>query len=301
VVLEVYQIKHISKDTYRVTGRTDADAMLRIDGVRYPVDQNGFFSVEADIKEGTDFEIDVQDLNGNTDSKVATARAPPGPPAAFNWSPIGIWASLISIMVVVGLVGGTERGKLWALFFLFVPLYTKIKKNTVLDHYTRGQIHGYIVANPGDHYNSIKESLKLNNGTLAYHLRVLEREGIVKSRSDGIYKRFYPMGMKVPEATGTRLTEIQKIIIKRIRETPGISQKEMARLVGVSPSTINYHISILKSAGIVRSERRGMRVGYFIERFEDMPQPVKDSIEKKTGRRRRKTRKRKLKKESEEA
>jgi predicted transcriptional regulator len=186
-----------------------------------------------------------------------------GPSVTFYLS-----VSVLLMVMVVGVGGNTERGRLFLLALLFIPLYTKMKKNTVLEHYTRGQIHGYIVANPGDHYNSIKEALKLNNGTLAYHLRVLEKEGVIKSRSDGVFKRFYPSGMKVVENDGDNLTEIQKIIIKHVNETPGISQKDLSHLLGVSPSTVNYHIGILITKGILHSERRGMRVGYFIDRPE---------------------------------
>jgi predicted transcriptional regulator len=268
VTLDLVYFQRLSKDTYLVSGRTDPDATLTINGVAYAVEPSGFFSVRTDIKDGSKANVEVKDPMGNANQIQKTLPGSPAGVVRFDWGPFMMSLSFLSVVVVVGVVGGTERGKLFALFFLFVPLYSRMKKNTVLDHYVRGQIHGYIVANPGDHYNSIKEALKLNNGTLAYHLRVLEREGIVKSRSDGIYKRFYPSDMKVPENDGTRLTEIQKIIIKRIKETPGISQKEMSRLVGVSPSTINYHIDILKSAGLVRSERRGMRIGYFLEDME---------------------------------
>ena len=268
VTLELVNVQRVSKDKYTITGRTDQDATLTINGVQYPIEPSGFFKVTANIKDGSKVDIEAKDTIGNTNNYKMTVPKSPAGPVRLDLGPAFISITLLSVVVALGYVGGTERGKLFVLFFLFVPLYSRMKKNTVLDHYVRGQIHGYIVANPGDHYNSIKEALKLNNGTLAYHIRVLEREGIVKSRSDGIYKRFYPSDMKVPENDGTRLTEIQKIILKRIKETPGISQKEMSRLVGVSPSTINYHIDILKSAGLVRSERRGMRIGYFLEDLE---------------------------------
>jgi len=270
VSLELVNIQRTAKDRYAISGRTDPDASLTINGVQYPVEPSGFFKVTADIKDGSKVIIEAKDPIGNTNNYQMTVPKSPAGPVRLDLGPAFISISLLSVVVALGYVGGTERGKLFVLFFLFVPLYSRMKKNTVLDHYVRGQIHGYIVANPGDHYNSIKDALKLNNGTLAYHIRVLEREGIVKSRSDGIYKRFYPADMKVPENDGTRLTEIQKIILKRIKETPSISQKEMSRLVGVSPSTINYHIDILKSAGLVRSERRGMRIGYFLEDLEVM-------------------------------
>jgi DNA-binding transcriptional ArsR family regulator len=281
VTLDNVYFERIGKDRYIVSGRTDPDASLNINGKAYSVEPTGFFRVVVNTKDGSKIDVTATDPMGNLKSAQMTTPQGHAGTVAFNWGPAILVLSFGTVVMVVGLVGGTERGRLLALFYLFVPLYSRMKKNTVLDHYVRGQIHGYIVANPGDHYNSIKEALKLNNGTLAYHIRVLEREGIIKSRNDGIYKRFYPADMKVPENDGTRLTEIQKIILKRIKETPGISQKEMSRLVGVSPSTINYHIDILKSAGLVKSERRGMSIGYFLEDIIALKDAEKLSMDRK--------------------
>jgi predicted transcriptional regulator len=172
----------------------------------------------------------------------------------------------ISLMAMVGValfLGGTEVG-LFALSSFLILLYTRIKQEEILDNYTRGQIKGYITANPGDHYNSIKNALELNNGTLAYHLRKLESESIIKSRTDGIYKRFYPYGMRVPEPNGKTLTEIQKVILGRVAETPGISQKEIAGFLQVSSGTINYHMETLIKLGRVIRKRDGMKVRYYI-------------------------------------
>jgi PKD repeat protein len=180
--------------------------------------------------------------------------------------PFGLVTAIAFILIVViGLTwffGGTELGVYSAFSFLMF-VYTKIKREEILDNYIRGQIHGYIVANPGDHYNSILKALKLNNGTLAWHIRKLEDEGVVKARTDGIHKRFYPSETAVPEPDGGALTEVQRMIMAKVRETPGISQKDIAGLLKVSGSTVNYHIGTLVVQGKVRQERDGMKVRYF--------------------------------------
>jgi predicted transcriptional regulator len=159
---------------------------------------------------------------------------------------------------------GTEIGK-YKLFTFLAPLYLKTKKEEVLDNFIRGQIYGYIKANPGDHYNSIKRALDIDNGVFTYHLNVLEREGLIKSRRSGMYRCFYPIAAKIPEENGSGLNETQLLIVEKIKETPGISQKDIASLLGVSPSTIDYHIRKLISTNIVRSERIGMRIKYYLK------------------------------------
>jgi len=155
---------------------------------------------------------------------------------------------------ILGLIGGTETGKYAFLSLVFIPLYTKIKKNKVLDHYLRGKIHGYIIANPGEHYNAIKEQLNVTNGALSYHLRVLEREAYVRSRMDGIFKRFYPADMKLP-TTQRNISSFQEVILTIVKNNQGLSQKDIAKRIGASSQVINYHIKILEESELIRVDR----------------------------------------------
>ncbi|UCD92847.1 MAG: winged helix-turn-helix transcriptional regulator [Methanobacteriota archaeon] len=175
--------------------------------------------------------------------------------------------ALIGILAFCGsVIAGNENVKLAFLLLFIVPLYTKIKREKILDHFVRGKIYGYILANPGEHYNAIREALGLTNGSLAYHLRTLERERFIKSKKFGIYRRFYPMEMRIPE-DGFRVNEIQKTILGTIKHNPGISQKEIASFVNLTPPTINYHIGILLSAGLVRLRRKGRRTQCYLEQL----------------------------------
>ena len=121
-------------------------------------------------------------------------RAPPRHGAVISVEAVGI--ALAVFLALGGIAVGWNEVVMFALITQLLPLYSKIRREEVLDQYTRGKIHGYIIANPGEHYNSLKAQLRLKNGTLAYHLRVLEREGYVKSVRDGPFKRFYPQSWK---------------------------------------------------------------------------------------------------------
>jgi len=159
---------------------------------------------------------------------------------------------------IIGLLGGTEIGR-YALFAgLLIPLYTKLMKDQVLDHYLRGKIHGYIIANPGEHYNAIKEQLDVTNGALSYHLRVLEREGYIRSRFDGMYKRFYPSEMKLPRSS-RQISSFQEVILTIVKNNQGLSQKDIAKRIGVSSQVINYHIKLLEDADLIKVDRTRRR------------------------------------------
>jgi predicted transcriptional regulator len=166
------------------------------------------------------------------------------------------------VLVILGALAATEVGK-WSLLGLLVPLYSKLKKEDVLEHFTRGKIYGYIMANPGDHYNSIQKTLDIPNGTFAYHLRVLEKEGYIRSARYGTNRCFFPANMNLPPEEGV-LRAGQKLIVDKILEEPGISQKQIASSLGVSSATVNYHVKDLLKLGLVETERKGMRLKYYV-------------------------------------
>jgi DNA-binding MarR family transcriptional regulator len=173
----------------------------------------------------------------------------------------------VTVLGAVGALGASavaSENVKYGLLMIFIPLYSKIKREQVLDHFVRGQIYGYVLANPGEHYNAIKLALNLTNGSLAHHLKTLERELFVKSKRFGLYRRFYPMHMKIPEDGFFTPNEIQKTIVDLIRATPAITQKEIAGRLGLTPPTVNYHVGILSEHGAIRVERAGRKTHCFV-------------------------------------
>ena len=167
-----------------------------------------------------------------------------------------IFTLTLGCIIGVFFVTGTEIGYFAFISALVVPLFVRLKKEKVLSNFTRGEIFGYIKANPGVHYMAILQTLELENGVLAYHLLVLEREGYIKSVRDGLYKRFYPREMKIPTKV-IQLSRLQKDIIDKIKDNPGITQSGIAKGLGESKQVINYNIKVLEKGGIVRLERNG--------------------------------------------
>ena len=168
-------------------------------------------------------------------------------------------AGTIGTLTLIG-IALTETGKykILAMLLLAVPMFTKIQKEDVLDHFVRGQIYGYVKVYPGAHYNQIMRELDIKNGTLSYHLYILEKTGIIKSRKEGYrYRAFYPTEVKFPEKERYRLTELQINIIKLIQDNKGINQKNIAMKLGENHQTISYNIKVLQHAGIINTNRKG--------------------------------------------
>lgn len=189
-----------------------------------------------------------------------------------------LWADKNKETIAVssaGTIGGltllgfilTETGKykLIALLALSVPLYTRIRKVDVLDQFVRGEIYGYIKANPGVYYNQIIQDLEIKNGSLSYHLHILEKSDIIKSRIEGYrYRAFYPTDMKFPDIERNRLTELQLDIMNIIMENKGISQKEISKTLNEKHQTISYNIKILYQAGLIDVSKKGRKTNCYI-------------------------------------
>ncbi|MCI0497034.1 MAG: winged helix-turn-helix transcriptional regulator [Thermoplasmata archaeon] len=173
--------------------------------------------------------------------------------------------SLSVMMVCVGLFR-FEVSRI-PLLALFIPLYTRMRRDDVLDHFLRGRIFEYIKVNPGVNFSEILRYFDLNNGTLTYHLNVLEREKYVKSIRDGVYRRYYLAGTHVEEE---HLSDVKHRILQVIHDFPGISQSNIAKLIGASRRLVNYHIKALESQEVIEITREGRNSHIYLRKELDL-------------------------------
>jgi predicted transcriptional regulator len=268
-----------TRDTFESTAseRRGPIASILLDQASVDVEAGQFVYVNVQVQTAADappgsyesFFL-ARSAASNTSSGITLTVVVPPVPVRTPDSPAGpnyyLWFGiplLIAGACLMVFIGGTEIGLLAFLQFILVPLFVRIKKDRVLDHFTRGQIFGFIRANPGTHYIAIQEHMELQNGVLAYHLKVLEREEYIVSEREGIYKRFYPKHMKIPRKE-RQLSRVQVDIISALRTHPGTSQNGLARMLGESKQVIGYHIRVLEKAGIVLVEREAQATRCFL-------------------------------------
>jgi uncharacterized membrane protein/DNA-binding MarR family transcriptional regulator len=223
------------------------------------------FTVDFDASTEGDHQIDAYlDVPGGVPAEQSSAELPS--PIRAEPIKVGVGAMLLPLIIgsVLGLgVGalaiiGTEAGRFALMAMLLLPLYTRLRPQQVTDQFVRGQILGYVKANPGETYTSIRRALRLGNGQFVYHARVLETQGLIRSVKDGANRRFYPADMRVPtEIKDLHLNHVQRIIYSIVMEYPGISQRKIAKLVNLSPSTVSYHVNIMTKIGVIDRHRSG--------------------------------------------
>src|SRR2546428_7357619 len=187
--------------------------------------------------------------------------APASPPAQLLPQREAVSLGLGAILAAIFL--STEIGRYGVFKVIVFPLYSRLKKEEVLDHFVRGQIYGYIVCHPGQHYNSMRQDLKVTNGTLAHHLRTLEMMGFIKSYRDGVFKRFYPVEVSVPQEKGVKLSDLQVSILEMIRSGSGPTQLVIAEQLEVTQQTVSYNLRTLSREGAIRMEKDGRNTRYY--------------------------------------
>jgi len=200
----------------------------------------------------------VRDAGGNEAVATAALRIVANP----TFDPLWLVGAVVAWFTALG-IAGTERGRMAFLSWFVLPLYSRLKKDEVLDQFTRGQIYGYI---------DIKRNLQLNNGTLTHHLSVLERDGLVRSKNVGTRKLFFAKGARVPE-DGGGMHEVQQQILKHLQESGGLAVSDVAGVIGISRQLAIYHLRDLSRRGLVRIERRAFRIVAYAEEPEPPPPP----------------------------
>jgi parallel beta-helix repeat protein len=207
---------------------------------------------ELTIEEDTDLVISL-----SQETPIVTPSAP-----KFPWA----------LVLMIGFIGafGVSAMLLEVLKFgiisLFIPLYSRLSKDKLLDQPTRYKIFGYIIGNPGAHFGLIKDDLDLGSGQLVYHLKQLEEAHMVYSREDGAKKRFYPADVPRTKKATPNISDIQEEILGIVEFNSGIVQKKIASSVGISRQVAGYHLTKMEQKGLIDEEVVGREARYYASR-----------------------------------
>lgn len=193
------------------------------------------------------------------------------PPVRTQSNRAGQWMEMAAIAGVVG-TGGAALGVIATLsteigrYKLFkalsvVPLFSRFERDDVLEHNTREQLYQFIRNNPGPSFSDLRRELSLSNGTLVHHLRILEMQEFIKPVRDGFRTRFYLRGPRIVPTT--YLTRTQTAILEAIHSNPGVTQKDLAAMLGLPRESVFYHARKLEGVGKLRVSKEGKWRRYF--------------------------------------
>ena len=141
------------------------------------------------------------------------------------------------------------------------------KRMALLLHPFRRDLYQVLCENPGTYLLELVELLESPLGTLTWHLRILEREGLVKSIKFAGKRLYYPKMLRSREAEMAYLTmrsETAQKIFAFIVNNPGCYQEQMAETLGVHHDTVRWHVSRMEEVGLVRVEKDGRKKKHFL-------------------------------------
>ncbi len=227
---------------------TDNDGMP--DGWEY---DNGLYPLvfSADNDEDGDGYSDLREYQMEWDPQNETIPDIDTDPGATDneskeMDDSGVFICLPLFIIAVGVI----------VFIIIIGLYSKIKKDKLLDHETRQKIFDFIKDNPGTYYSQIRKDLDLAHGVVTHHLNMMETQELVFSKQDRQFRRFYVDGLykDAPMVTG-----VQKKVLDEIRRYPGLSQKQIAEHLDLYPMLISYHVGQLEELNLVEKRKEGRK------------------------------------------
>lgn len=247
------------------------DGVARIHGIVDP-DPIGAEGVEPGDTLDLGGELLLQPVNPSDDARAfrllvagRVDRVGPGPSGDGVLQDAAMWAGL-GLVGAVGLAWAWPALKFGLARYLVVPLYARIHKDEVLEHPVRDDILTTVSDQPGISASELGRRTRCGWGTLVYHLSVLEREKMVWSTREGRHRRYFAQGRvnySDRDALGLLRNASSRRLADAVRQTPGVIQKDLSHRLGLSPSTIAWHIDRLERAGLVLKEADGRQVRYY--------------------------------------
>lgn len=119
---------------------------------------------------------------------------------------------------------------------------------------TPDAIAGYVSATPGAHFSKIRDDLKLGTGETQHYLQELESDGVLESRKDGDFRRYFPtdrFSETEQVALGHLRRETPRGLCIALLETPEATAGEIASRLDVSRPTVSKCAATLEADGLL--------------------------------------------------
>lgn len=144
----------------------------------------------------------------------------------------------------------------------------RVYPKNVLDHPQRAAVYNAIVSKPGIDVGEIGEALRLNRETLRYHLRILELSNKISvMKNHGIVRYYENHGrysILQKHVLPYLVNPMAKQILLIVKSNPEITQVDIATKLGVSSSTMHWHMQRFVVDGIITARHTGKYNHYSI-------------------------------------
>jgi predicted transcriptional regulator len=153
----------------------------------------------------------------------------------------------------------------------FVPLCgcKRIGRSNIFTNLNRKRLYDFIKSFPGAYFNEIIKKTGFNRGTVRYHLEVLETHNVIECYKANGKTRYFQNSFSHEEKDKAIIAvlknDMDRRIILEILNGQYISNETLVEKMGISASTISWHIKHLREQGMVRAESEGRYTTYTID------------------------------------
>jgi DNA-binding transcriptional ArsR family regulator len=188
-----------------------------------------------------------------TPAPVESQASGPAPPAQIAERAAG--DALLWLLAAGGMAGSVALG------------WRHLHRANVLDHAGRVALLRLLRAQPGLHLRALARATGQPAAQADYHLRVLDRMGLVGSQMLAGRKCYHEAGAapEVRRALAEQALqpgEAAKRVLAFVLTHPGASQSEVARELGMLPGSARWHLQRLATKGKLEEARAGKALVY---------------------------------------
>lgn len=191
------------------------------------------------------------------------------------------WAAIVS-----GATGVAAAGAQTGAWYLarklapFLPLFSRIDKDELLNHDRRARLFEFIKQNPGCHLSEISRALELPWGSSLHHLRKLRADRLILFKNVGHHKCFFVNGSGLNEQQMEALSLVKgdtlQRIVSYIQDHPKSNLKDVAAAVQISSPLAAFHVAKLERAGLVQKWRDGKSIR--LQASGPLPSPTRGDL-----------------------
>lgn len=130
-----------------------------------------------------------------------------------------------------------------------------MQNHDILSVASRRTIFDCVGEHAGAHLRDVARRCGMPLGTTLYHLDCLEQAGLVVARRDGRYKRYFAahgLGRREKEVLSLLRHSAPRRIVAALLERGPSTQRELCAAIGVSRSTLSFHINRLVVEGVAQ-------------------------------------------------
>ncbi len=143
------------------------------------------------------------------------------------------------------------------------------KIQNVLENRNRLSIFNYVLSNPGCTQSEISARQNMKNGTVKYHVQMLEAGGKVILKRMGKFTRIFNSSRANSEMEKRVLSysknDTSKGLLCAIMEEPGVTNQRLSEKFRLDKSSVHWHMERFLNDNLVRFEQDGRYKKYFLE------------------------------------